>query len=135
MYLGIHYTSDLAVGAAIGVATVWLSLKAKWLESSFIRPVLAFADAKPQFFYTAAFLSMYEMTTLFWDVQAPIHAGLHAISHVPHHKMVAAGLVLLAALFVTWLVITLRTDTEAEKAMPQPGFAKVATAGRNLSIH
>jgi undecaprenyl-diphosphatase len=124
MYLGIHYASDLMFGAAIGVAMVWLSLKTKWLEANITRPLLTFADAKPQFFYTFAFLGTFEMTTLFWDIQAPIHAGFHALSRVPHHKIIGGGLALLGLLFVAWFVITLRTYADAEHAEPRHTFAR-----------
>ena len=132
MYLGIHYASDLIAGAAIGVTTVWLSLKMKWLEASIARPLLIFADRKPQYFYMLAFLGTFEMTTLFWDIQAPIHAGLHLLSSIPHHKVIGGGLVLLTGLFLTWLMMTLRTF--AEHAEPQHTFAKATAAGRNLSV-
>lgn len=131
MYLGIHYASDLAVGAVIGVATVWLSLNTAWIASKVSRPLLAFSDAKPQIFYTFAFLGMYEMTTLFWDIQAPVHAASHALSHIPHHKVVAAGLVLLATLFVAWLIVLRRAYAESEKVVPQPMLAKAASAIRS----
>jgi len=132
MYLGIHYASDLLAGATIGVATVWGTLKAKWLESRITRPVLAFVEAKPQFFYPIAFLAMYEMSTLFWDIQSPVHSALHFLSRLPHHKVVEAGLMLLAVLFVAWLGMTLRTYADAEEV--EPTFGKVGVVDRNLSI-
>lgn len=130
MYLGIHYASDLAGGAAIGVVAVWLSLKAKWFNSSIIRRVLEFTEAKPQFFYPAAFLATFEMTTLFWDIQAPLRAGLHAMSHIPHHKLLAGGLVLLGLLFIAWLAIILRDNDHVEKE----AFGKMTVVARNPLI-
>ena len=135
LYLGIHYVSDLAVGAAIGMLTVWASLKIKRVDSKVARPMLMFANAKPQVFYTLAFLGMFEMTTLFWDIQAPVHAALHAVSHVPHHKILAVGLVLLASLCVTWLAVLRRSYAKSEKAAPQPLMTKNGGRGTELIAH
>src|SRR5207244_1362102 len=69
MYLGVHYASDVAAGAVIGVTVVWASLKVKWLQSRLATPVLALADLKPEVFYVAAFLVSFEMTVLFDDIR------------------------------------------------------------------
>src|SRR5579872_5471109 len=33
IYLGVHYTSDIVVGAAIGLTTTWLLLRTDWILS------------------------------------------------------------------------------------------------------
>jgi undecaprenyl-diphosphatase len=129
MYLGIHYASDLLAGAAIGVVTVWAALKAKWLESHVIRPVLAFAEAKPQFFYTVAFLTMFEMTTLFWDIQSPIHKGLYGLSLLPHHKAIEITVVFLIC--ACGIIAFNYHDVTRDENLPTSSvMAKIARAGR-----
>jgi membrane-associated phospholipid phosphatase len=104
MYLGIHYASDIIVGAGIGVATVWLALASGSVPSRVARPILAFADAKPQIFYPTAFLLLYEMTMIFWDIREPVHAMLHAAS-VVRHTVIGDALILLGALGVIAILI------------------------------
>jgi undecaprenyl-diphosphatase len=89
MYLGIHYASDVFVGAGIGVASVWAALKIEGIRSSVARPLLAFMQAKPQVFYTAAFLISFEMATMFWDIREPVRAVLHAT--LTHHIALGLG--------------------------------------------
>lgn len=99
LYLGVHYASDIVVGAVIGASTVWAVLRVDWLRAFLAPRVLDFADAKPQWFYMAAFLVMFEMGDLFWDVRGPVHLLLHSISSTgPYHQMVRYGLLLLLAL-------------------------------------
>src|SRR5215468_534485 len=80
MYLGIHYASDIVVGAGIGVASVWAALRVGWIQSHVASPLVAFAHEKPQLFYPAAYLVVFEMSSMFWDVRQPTRALLHAAS-------------------------------------------------------
>jgi membrane-associated phospholipid phosphatase len=98
MYLGIHYASDIVVGAGIGVVTVWAALRAGWIRSRVASPVLAFANAKPQLFYPAAYLVLFEMSLIFSDIRGPIRALLHAASIGPNHKAIGVALVLFGSL-------------------------------------
>ena len=65
MYFGIHYASDMVMGAAIGIAVVWFALRIGWLRSRLASRALAAAHATPSVFYAAAFLVSYEMATMF----------------------------------------------------------------------
>lgn len=99
LYLGVHYASDIVVGTGIGVATVWAALRVDWLRSFVASRVLALMDAKPEWFYLLAFLVMFEMGDLFWDVRGPVHLLMHSVSSVePYHQIVRYGLLLLAAI-------------------------------------
>ena len=99
LYLGIHYASDIVLGTAIGIATVWAVLQADWLRSALACRALAFMDRKPQWFYTIAFLMTFEMGDLFWDIRGPIHLLSHNISDAgPYHQILRYGLLLVAAL-------------------------------------
>lgn len=101
MYLGIHFVSDVVAGAAIGVAAVWAALRIEGIQARVARPLLGYMDAKPHVFYAAAFLIMFEMATVFWDIRESVRAGLHAVSTaLPHigHKLellVACSLVVI----------------------------------------
>jgi undecaprenyl-diphosphatase len=98
LYLGVHYASDIVVGAGIGVTTVWAVLRMDWLRSFLASQVLAFMNSKPHWFYTAAFLVMFEMGDLFWDVRGPVHLLLHNISSAgPYHQVIRYALLVLAA--------------------------------------
>jgi undecaprenyl-diphosphatase len=68
MFFGLHYASDVAAGALIGIALVWASLKVGWLQPGFATRLLTFAEAKPEVFYAAAFLASFEMAVLFDDI-------------------------------------------------------------------
>lgn len=70
LFLGEHYVSDAFVGAAIGIAAVWVSLKVGWLQSVFAARLLAFVKAKPGLFYACAFLASFEMGVIFEDLRA-----------------------------------------------------------------
>jgi undecaprenyl-diphosphatase len=98
LYLGIHYTSDVLTGTAIGIVTVWATLHIEEIRSFVANPILAFMEAKPQLFYTAAFLILFEMAMLFWDIQQPVHALLKTAGSSGHHRTaLAVGLVLFAS--------------------------------------
>jgi undecaprenyl-diphosphatase len=98
LYLGVHYASDIVVGAGIGVATVWALLRADWLRSLFALRLRAF-NAKPQWFYMVAFLVMFEMGDLFLDLREPVHILLHNISRAGrYHQIIRYGLLFLASL-------------------------------------
>ncbi len=105
MYLGIHYASDIIVGAGIGVVTVWAALKIEGIRSIVARPLLAFMEAKPQVFYPAAFLISFEMASLFWDIREPVRAVLHAASTGPHHLAFGVGLVLFGSLVAIGIAV------------------------------
>jgi undecaprenyl-diphosphatase len=70
VYLGYHYTSDIVVGAVIGVAVVWAVLKSEWFHSSVASTVAALADSKSGIFYAVAFLISVEMAKVFSDILA-----------------------------------------------------------------
>jgi undecaprenyl-diphosphatase len=102
LYLGIHYLSDCVVGAAIGAATVWATLRVDWIQSRVSGPLLTTAHLKPHVFYPVAYLVVFEMTAIFWDIREPVHAFLHSASSGPHHKAIDS-IVLLAGLLAVEL--------------------------------
>ena len=70
MYLGVHYASDIVVGAAIGVVTVWSVLRAARLWSFLTSQVLAFVEAKPQRFIWLPF-----WLCMRWVISSGMFAG------------------------------------------------------------
>jgi membrane-associated phospholipid phosphatase len=77
MYLGLHYASDMVVGIAIGIATVWLSIRSDSLESIITQPALTAMETRPQWFYTVAFLLSFEMATVFDGLRNAGNAVFH----------------------------------------------------------
>jgi membrane-associated phospholipid phosphatase len=84
LFVGIHYLSDVVVGAAIGAALVQASLNLKWLRQKFTI-VLRFLEAKPHIFYAASFLALFEMGNLFVDVRGHLR-GLFRALHGEHSR-------------------------------------------------
>jgi membrane-associated phospholipid phosphatase len=96
MFLGLHYASDVAAGAVIGIVLVWASLKVGWLQSVLATHLLAWAEAKPEVFYAAAFLASFEMGVLFEDIREGARALFHT-ADVEYGKFIHAGFSALAA--------------------------------------
>lgn len=78
IYLGIHYASDIVVGAAIGIAMAWISLKSNLLRPIVRRITLA-ADAFPERFYPIAFLVSFQMATVFAGLRNLGNAAIHTV--------------------------------------------------------
>jgi membrane-associated phospholipid phosphatase len=107
MYLGVHYASDIVAGAAIGIGTVWCSLRNEWLHSVVAGRALAWMETKPDWFYSAAFLVSFEMAFMFDDIRRVGHTVLHAAGLVSYYGLPrlaftasSACLVLIAAFFL-----------------------------------
>ncbi len=81
MFLGVHYASDIVVGALIGIATVWASLKMEGHHPRFATRLLAFVEAKPEVFYATAFLASFEMGVLFDDIRQAAQGVFHLVEH------------------------------------------------------
>jgi membrane-associated phospholipid phosphatase len=96
MFLGLHYASDVAAGAVIGIVLVWASLKVGWLRSVLATHLLAWAEAKPEVFYAAAFLASFEMGVLFEDIREGARALFH-IADVEYGNFIHVGFAALAA--------------------------------------
>lgn len=83
LYLGIHYPSDLVVGAFIGVAVVALSLRFLGGHTRAADRLLDFVTRqerqRPAWFYAAAFAVSFEMAMTFDDIRDFMRALLHGI--------------------------------------------------------
>ncbi|QLC25207.1 phosphatase PAP2 family protein [Parasphingopyxis algicola] len=72
LYLGLHYLSDLAVGAAIGVG---FTLVGTWLlgRTALVRIPIGWSFTAVPLFYPAFFLFMFQVATMLEDVRAFLH--------------------------------------------------------------
>lgn len=87
LFLGAHYVSDVVVGAALGIAMVWASLRSDWLLSGFAARLLKFRALKPHAFYAAAFLVSFEMSVLFDDIRGAARSFYHAAGAVGYRDL------------------------------------------------
>lgn len=78
VFLGVHYASDIVVGAAIGIAAAWLSLKTRLADSLIAEPAIAAANRSGSWFYPVAFLVTFEMATVFEGSRKLGGSVLHA---------------------------------------------------------
>ncbi len=105
VFLAIHYPSDIAAGAVIGVlsvASVQLSAVKSWIA----RPVLALEHARPDLFYPLMFLLSYEFVVVFADLRNPLRTIAHEL---PRYGIVWASenIILLVACLLLILFIAL----------------------------
>jgi membrane-associated phospholipid phosphatase len=90
MFLGAHYASDIVVGATIGIALVWASLRTNELRPGLFARALSAVDSKPQIFYAAAFLICFEMGVLFDDVRSVARGLRRAVLAEPRRDFLPA---------------------------------------------
>jgi undecaprenyl-diphosphatase len=84
MFVGVHYASDIFVGAATGTAVVLLSLRSKFVDRSVAQPLVAMANRKSGWFYFVAFLISFEMATVFEGSRTLGNAVFHAVAAALH---------------------------------------------------
>jgi undecaprenyl-diphosphatase len=68
MALGLHYPSDILMGALIGFGTVELGFKFETLKK-INKYFLDFTTRKPQIFYPVFFFLTYEIANLFDEIR------------------------------------------------------------------
>jgi len=116
MYFGIHWASDIVVGAVLGVAVVWLSLRAEWLWTRPASRALAAVDASPPWFYAAAFFVSVELAATFANIVEPARAVAHLVRLAPRHESIGMLLIFAAipvlAASATCIVMALRRHRE-----------------------
>jgi len=110
LYLGIHYPSDIVVGAAIGLAVVWsverlLTRQEAFMDNVMVR-ISRWEQERPDVFYAVAFVISFELTMMFEDLRDLVRSTAHILRTAGFIGMgegaalfvvAAAGLVLVAA--------------------------------------
>jgi undecaprenyl-diphosphatase len=100
--LGLHYPSDVAVGALIGILTVALTQHAA-IRNRIAAPALALERKRPDLFYPLMFLVSYELVVVFADIRVPFRAITPALHRLGFSLtsdgvfVLAVGISLLAA--------------------------------------
>ncbi|MBK8945688.1 MAG: phosphatase PAP2 family protein [Ignavibacteriae bacterium] len=69
IYLGLHYPSDIFVGAIIGIAFSYISYK-YFVNSKFVKKIFQLSLIKPYIFYPILFLFTYQIADLFDGIRA-----------------------------------------------------------------
>jgi membrane-associated phospholipid phosphatase len=83
LYLGIHYPSDLVVGAVLGPAVVWFV--ERWLApratftSIVMAPIFTLEQKRPDIFYAVAFVISFELTVMFDDLRDLVRSLTHQL--------------------------------------------------------
>ncbi|MEO9599656.1 phosphatase PAP2 family protein [Parasphingorhabdus sp.] len=68
IYLGLHYTSDIVIGAIIGIG---FALAGIWLlrNSKVLKRIVGWSMSHPAFFYPVFFLFLFQVATMLQDVR------------------------------------------------------------------
>ncbi len=81
IYLVIHYPTDIAAGAVLGMGSALLC-KLVRLRKAVTRPALRLLERYPARFYAAAFLLTFETAEMFESVRRIAMFGLHGVQTV-----------------------------------------------------
>jgi len=82
VYFGLHYPSDLLIGALIGIG-VTVALERQPIQKLVARPVLAMEKRAPTCFYFLMFLVTFEAANLFVNLRRMAKSFWHLLQH--HH--------------------------------------------------
>lgn len=107
MYLGIHYASDMVVGAAIGLGAVYWSLNSRWIHGRLTTWIVRVADAKPGVFYSMAFLVSFELGVLFNDLRFASRTIFHIAQVVMVQPFFHFGVAIVAGVCFSIVLLSL----------------------------
>jgi undecaprenyl-diphosphatase len=82
VYLGIHYPSDIIVGALIGIVTSIIIIKNQMSIRYIAKPAMRCADKSPSVFYMCFFLVSYQIAVLFNDLREIGSLMFNATRHI-----------------------------------------------------
>jgi undecaprenyl-diphosphatase len=85
LYLGVHYPSDIVVGALIGIGMAWLAnieIVRQRLKRLFIAPAMAWLGKSPGVFYAFLFLLTYQIADMFDQVRSMGRLAISVIRHI-----------------------------------------------------
>ena len=69
IYLGLHYPTDIIGGAVVGILVGWLG-NTPVMQAKIARPILAWSNTMPGFFYPVFFLITYQIADTFKNSRA-----------------------------------------------------------------
>jgi undecaprenyl-diphosphatase len=78
MYVGLHYPSDILVGALIGTGAVLLTAKAS-LSIKAVQPVLRYQSQNPSLFYMVSFFMTAQLVDMFTAFRKLVIIVLHGM--------------------------------------------------------
>jgi membrane-associated phospholipid phosphatase len=78
VYLGLHWPSDVALGAAIGVLAAFAA-HSQLLQARVVEPLERCSQTRPMIFHLGLLFLMYQIATMFDDLRALAGDALHAI--------------------------------------------------------
>lgn len=78
IYVGLHYPSDIVVGAAIGAA-IGMASQGVLVRDRIAAPILKWRDRRPGLFYSIMFTASFQIATLFNDVRALLQIAAIAL--------------------------------------------------------
>lgn len=90
VFLGIHFASDMFVGAIIGMSVAWASLRSESLQSLATKPALM-AETRPQLFYPLAFLASFELASVFEGLRSLGNHVIHFVGIGLHIAVLRTG--------------------------------------------
>jgi undecaprenyl-diphosphatase len=95
IYLGIHFPSDVVIGAAVGIVCAFVL---GWMANRRITAeVLRIEQQYPSWFYAAMFLITYEFASLFDDVRQMMHGTMAVLHAIGFHSVGLIGALAVAA--------------------------------------
>ena len=100
MYVELHYFTDIAGGATIGILTVWGALQSRWMRGTVARQALQFAEDRPGLFHTLTFLLALEMANMFDGVRSLLHGFRRVLEERPQYATLIVGGTLAVMLLV-----------------------------------
>lgn len=85
LYLGLHYTSDLAVGGLLGVGVAYTVKLPKW-RAIVVRPAWRLKELSPGLFYAGMFFFADETAELYDSAHA-LGSGMLKVAHLVWHAL------------------------------------------------
>jgi undecaprenyl-diphosphatase len=81
--LGLHYPTDIIVGAIIGIAICWVGNRIM-VKGKIAKFTLNWAQSKPGLFYILFFFITEQIVNLFGDSRDILHAIGEALERISH---------------------------------------------------
>jgi len=135
IYMGIHYPTDILVGAMLGIA-IGYALQCTPFRRALAQPLLGLSERYPAGFQTVAFLATVEMAEMFNEprkIAVKIVRGLRVALASPHPQTIALFSAVLL-LLGSWVIFRLGCSRSwwnitASESLPAASNLLVASQG------